>query len=205
MVMSIEPDNLGIQLLWAADKLKSLTITTPEVAEPLANPSSSARPTSLASGEIYFAIPRYQDSVEAKKPDTDQASRDLQGGDNMSMTREELMAHLDAQQARTETMLARQNADTVGHLARFEAQMDRGLAQMQVDRQDQKDEARSVRWTMITSTLAIFLALVGTIFAIVSLNSSVVGNVISSFQAGQALSAPTAPHTPPANEGSPPK
>lgn len=115
---------------------------------------------------------------------------------NMSMTREELLAHLDAQQARTETMLARQNAEAAGHLARFEAQMDRGLAQMQVDRQDQKDEARTIRWTVISSTLAIFLALVGTVVAIVSLNSSVVGNVTAAFDLGRSSATVAPPPTP---------
>jgi hypothetical protein len=140
--------------------------------------------------------------LQKLQPKVESGAEPPDNGHHMSMTREELMAHLDAQQARTETMLARQNADTVGHLARFEAQIDRGLAQMQVDRQDQKDEARTVRWTLISSTLAIFLALVGTIFAIVSLNSSVVSNVVSSFQAGQSA-GPT--HSPVPIEGSAPK
>lgn len=170
---------------WARGKLQRLAVTTTEILqsfEPYALPAQDEEVLDVSNAEA------------SSMPWTDPSMHEIplrgkkveHNGESMSMTREEMMAHLDAQQARTEAMLARQNADTVGHLARFEAQIDRGLAQMQVDRQDQKDEARTVRWTVISSTLAIFLALVGTIFAIVSLNSSVVSNVISSFQAGLA-------------------
>lgn len=119
-----------------------------------------------------------------------------------AMTREELQAHLDAQQARMEAMLARQSADADRHLSRFEARLDQSLQQIHQDRQDQKEDARSTRNTVIGSALAILLSLFGAVYAIQSMNSSIIGNVITAFESGKASAQDSADK--PANSASSP-
>lgn len=118
----------------------------------------------------------------------------------MSMTREELEAHLKAQSAQTETALAKQNGAIDARLADFGARIDQAIGEMRRDRAEIKAEIGELRGDMraeigglrgdmkgfrlhIVSTVVV--TGIAVVLGIAAFNATVLSNMVASFESGK--------------------
>lgn len=123
------------------------------------------------------------------------ASVEVEQNAAVSMTREELEAHLKANAAETRAAIAEQGRVTDARQADFGARIDQAINAMAEDRarfdtnlKDMKSEikadGKSTRITMIVTAVASTIAIVG---GVAAFNATVLGNMQTSFTTGRDL------------------